>query len=218
MLVGLNVTSRGSQRPPSGVESNLASAQESLEELEALAATSGARVAEVVIQSRPRPDAATLVGSGKVDELKAKIHFHEANVAIFDVRVNPPMDPNFAEIVEGEVVRVLRDQKSITVINCFDCRAPKVEVREDTPIPVYKKPNRISRRQRVNVGRVPLRRRGRWPVYPGLHTVCTLRPISSDTAGSALQHRARKRRLLANASTTAQRARAGISKSASLGL
>jgi GTP-binding protein HflX len=104
LLVGLNVTSRGSQRTPSGVDSNLISAQESLEELEALAATSGARVAEVVIQSRPRPDAATLVGSGKVDELKAKIHFHEANLAIFDRELTPTQLRNLERALDVKVL------------------------------------------------------------------------------------------------------------------
>jgi GTP-binding protein HflX len=104
ILIGLNVTSRSSQRAPSGVDSNLVSAQESLEELAALATTSGARVAEVVIQSRPRPDAATLVGSGKVDELKAKIHFHEANTAIFDRELSPTQLRNLERALDVKVL------------------------------------------------------------------------------------------------------------------
>ena len=70
ILVGLNLTGRGTQRPPSGVEPEKSSAEESLEELASLAFTAGARVADSQIQSRPRADAATQVGSGKVDELK----------------------------------------------------------------------------------------------------------------------------------------------------
>ena len=74
LLVGLETTA--SRRPHS-----LIHAQESLEELGALAVSAGAEVAESQIQSRPRADAATLVGSGKVEELRSKIHFHGATVA-----------------------------------------------------------------------------------------------------------------------------------------
>src|ERR1044071_8968869 len=73
LLVGLHLTSRGAQRPPSGPAPDSIAGDDSLEELKALAATAGAQTAEAIVQSRPRPDAATLVGSGKGDELKAKV-------------------------------------------------------------------------------------------------------------------------------------------------
>src|SRR5258708_6889033 len=82
------------QRPPSGVEPEKSSAEESLEELASLAATAGARVAECQIQSRARADAATQVGSGKVDELKALIHLHGAGVVIFDRELTPTQQRN----------------------------------------------------------------------------------------------------------------------------
>jgi GTPase len=82
LLVGLRVTSRRSQHELSPPDGDLLSAEESLEELAALAATAGARVAETSIQTRSRIDPATLVGSGKVDELKAQIQFHEATTLI----------------------------------------------------------------------------------------------------------------------------------------
>ena len=104
LLVGLHVTSRGKQRAPSGVETDLVTTQESLEELAALAASSGARVAEVVIQSRPRPDAATLVGSGKVEELKTKIHFHEATTVIFDRELTPTQQRNLERALDVKVL------------------------------------------------------------------------------------------------------------------
>lgn len=79
-------------------------AQESLEELKALAVSAGARVAESQIQSRPRADAATLVGSGKVEELKAKIHFHEATVVIFDRDLSPTQQRNLESALEVKVL------------------------------------------------------------------------------------------------------------------
>ena len=94
ILVGLDLKTR-----TSGDQ-----AQESLEELKALAVSAGARVAESQIQSRPRADAATLVGSGKVEELKAKIHFHEATVVIFDRDLSPTQQRNLESALEVKVL------------------------------------------------------------------------------------------------------------------
>ncbi len=104
LLVGLNLTGRGSQRAPSGIDTALFTADESMEELAALAATAGARVAETLIQSRPRPDAATLVGAGKVEELKTKIHFHEATSAIFDRELTPTQQRNLERALDVKVL------------------------------------------------------------------------------------------------------------------
>ena len=60
-----------------------------MEELAALAMSAGARVAERQIQSRPKIDSATFVGSGKVEELKAQVLFHEATTVIFDRELSP---------------------------------------------------------------------------------------------------------------------------------
>src|SRR5262249_16349809 len=64
------------------------------EELAALAATAGATVAERQIQTRVRADAATLVGSGKVTELKNLIHLHEADLVVFDRELSPTQQRN----------------------------------------------------------------------------------------------------------------------------
>ena len=57
LLVGLKLTGRDRRRPGSG----LITAEDSLEELAALASTAGARVAERFVQTRSRPDAATVL-------------------------------------------------------------------------------------------------------------------------------------------------------------
>jgi len=85
-------------------------------------------------QARPLTETDVLAASLTAGELGLYIDNLEKkpnNVAVFDVRVNAPLDPNFAEVIEGEIVRVLRDTKSITVMNCFQCRVPRVEVRDD---------------------------------------------------------------------------------------
>jgi len=104
LLVGLHLTGRGSQRAPTGVNPDLISADESIEELAALAATAGARVVDRTVQSRPRSDAATLVGSGKVEELKSQIHFHEATVVIFDRDLTPTQQRNLERALDVKVL------------------------------------------------------------------------------------------------------------------
>jgi GTP-binding protein HflX len=98
LLIGLDVTGP-SRRAPSQLD-----AQESLEELKALAASAGAEVAESQVQSRPRADAATLIGSGKVDEIKNKIQFFGATVAIFDRELTPTQQRNLESALEVKVL------------------------------------------------------------------------------------------------------------------
>lgn len=99
ILVGVDVTARSAQR-----SGGAAKAQESMEELAALAVSAGAEVAETQIQTRPRADAATLVGSGKVQELSAKIHFHGASVVIFDSELTPTQQRNLERALDVKVL------------------------------------------------------------------------------------------------------------------
>jgi GTP-binding protein HflX len=96
ILVGLHLTGRSS--------SDFISAEDSMEELAALAMSAGARVAERQIQSRPRIDAATFVGSGKVEELKAQVLFHEATTVIFDRELSPTQQRNLEKALDVKVL------------------------------------------------------------------------------------------------------------------
>lgn len=95
ILVGLHLTGRTSE---------LISAEDSMEELAALAMSAGARVAEKQIQSRPKVDAATFVGSGKVEELKAQVLFHEATTVIFDRELSPTQQRNLEKALDVKVL------------------------------------------------------------------------------------------------------------------
>ncbi len=75
-----------------------------MEELAALAASAGARVAERQIQSRARIDSATFVGSGKVEELKAQVLFHEATTVIFDRELSPTQQRNLEKALDVKVL------------------------------------------------------------------------------------------------------------------
>ena len=101
ILVGLHLTGR-SALSPAGTD--LISAEDSLEELAALAMSAGARVAERQIQSRARIDSATFVGSGKVEQLKAQVLFHEATTVIFDRELSPTQQRNLEKALDVKVL------------------------------------------------------------------------------------------------------------------
>jgi GTPase len=96
ILAGLHLTGRSA--------SDLISAEDSMEELAALAMSAGARVAQRQIQSRPKVDAATFVGSGKVEELKAQVLFHEATTVIFDRELSPTQQRNLEKALDVKVL------------------------------------------------------------------------------------------------------------------
>ena len=104
LLVGLKLTGRAAQRAPSGVPESIITAEESLEELHALAESAGARVAEKWIQTRPRADAATFIGSGKVEELKTQVQFHEATTVIVDQELSPTQQRNLERALDAKVL------------------------------------------------------------------------------------------------------------------
>jgi GTP-binding protein HflX len=101
LLVGLHLSSV-SQRSPQA--QNRESVEESLDELSALTTAAGARVAERQVQSRPRADAATLLGSGKVEELKTLAKFHDAGVVIFDRDLTPTQQRNLERALDLKIL------------------------------------------------------------------------------------------------------------------
>jgi GTPase len=61
----------------------------SLAEFEELARSAGAEVAATLIQRRPRPDPATLVGQGKLEEIEGVIASSGADLVLFDHDLSP---------------------------------------------------------------------------------------------------------------------------------
>jgi len=78
--------------------------EESLEELAALAASAGAQVLGRVVQSRSAPEAATLIGHGKVQELAAEVQSGAADVVIFDHDLTPTQQRNLEKALDAKVI------------------------------------------------------------------------------------------------------------------
>ncbi len=76
------------------------------EELARLVDTAGGRTLAVIEQRLPRPRAATFLGSGKLEDLKAAVLSHDAQLVVFDNDLAPNQGRNLQKAL-GENVRVL---------------------------------------------------------------------------------------------------------------
>lgn len=100
ILVGLDLKSRS--RP--SVSHGAQEVEESLEEMKSLAGTAGARVEETIVQARQAPDAATLIGSGKLDELRRLVQLHEADLVLFDADLTPTQLRNLERALDCKIL------------------------------------------------------------------------------------------------------------------
>ncbi len=90
----------------------------SLDELEELAKTAGAEVVARMIQKRDKPDNATYIGSGKLEELKMFCEDNEVDLLIFDAELTPSQTRN----IEDETgVRVV--DRTTLILDIFAGRA-----------------------------------------------------------------------------------------------
>ncbi len=79
-------------------------AENSLTELKLLAETAGSEVLDAMIQRRQKPDPATYIGSGKVEELKAVVDSTGADTVICDGELAPSQLRNLEDRVKVKVV------------------------------------------------------------------------------------------------------------------
>ena len=80
------------------------SAEESLAELRELATSAGAEIAGEMQQRRQRPDSATLIGSGKVLELKGAVASVDPDLVIFDYELTPSQQRNLERELDTRVI------------------------------------------------------------------------------------------------------------------
>src|SRR5271154_1744451 len=78
--------------------------RESLLELVELATSAGAAIVSTVFQVRDSPDPATLVGRGKLDEIRAEATAHQSPLIIFDSNLSPVQQRNIEEATECRVI------------------------------------------------------------------------------------------------------------------
>ncbi|BBN98758.1 GTPase HflX [Sporolactobacillus terrae] len=92
--------------------------QSSLDELEALAKTAGGEVVAVVTQKRAKIDAATYIGSGKVQEIAALEKQLEANAVIFNSELSPAQQGRLGALLSAKVL-----DRTQLILDIFAVRA-----------------------------------------------------------------------------------------------
>ncbi len=92
----------------------VAEVEASLDELEALLETAGARVVERVVQRRDAPDAATYLGGGKVAELAELVAAAGADAVVFDDDLSPAQQRTLEERVLQKVL-----DRTIVILDIF---------------------------------------------------------------------------------------------------
>ncbi len=80
------------------------SAEESLAELRSLATSAGAEIVGEFLQRRDRPDPATLIGSGKLEEIAGASASVSADLLLFDHDLTASQQRNIEELVHTRVI------------------------------------------------------------------------------------------------------------------
>jgi GTP-binding protein HflX len=80
------------------------SSEESLDELRTLATSAGAQIAGEFMQRRDRPDPATLIGKGKLEEIAGAAASVSADVILFDHDLSPSQQRNVERVVGTRVI------------------------------------------------------------------------------------------------------------------
>jgi len=87
-----------------GLARGFLDAEETLQELHELATSAGARVVGSTLQRAPEPDPATLVGRGKVQEVRASARAAGADLIVFDHDLTPTQLRNLEQALDLKVI------------------------------------------------------------------------------------------------------------------
>ena len=92
--------------------------ESSMKELEELAKTAGAEVVAQVIQKRSAPEPATVIGEGKIEELRDLANKLDADLVIFDCELTASRIRNIEDIVNVRVI-----DRTMLILDIFAGRA-----------------------------------------------------------------------------------------------
>jgi GTP-binding protein HflX len=95
-----------------------------LEEMKGLARTAGVKVVDTLVQVRDMPDTSTYLGKGKVEELKALVARHGADLVVFDNNLSPSQGRN----LETELNTVIVDRSEV-ILDIFATTARTYEAK-----------------------------------------------------------------------------------------
>ncbi len=121
-----------------GLDTGEYDAEISMQELSALAETAGCEVLRCVIQPRSNPEAATCIGSGKLEEVKALTEALEADMLIFDTELTGIQLRNLTNATDCRII-----DRTMLILDIFAGRARTAEGKVQVSLAQYK--YRLSR-------------------------------------------------------------------------
>ncbi|KXG74191.1 GTPase HflX [Thermotalea metallivorans] len=105
-----------------GTRDEITTIENSMEELKELAKAAGAVVLDMVVQNRPRVDAAYYIGKGKAEEIKIFCRALDANLVIFNDELSGAQIRNLEELMEVTVI-----DRTTLILDIFAQRAQSKE-------------------------------------------------------------------------------------------
>ena len=118
MLVGVITANESDER-----------AKEYLEELEFLVETAGAETVKVFTQKLQKPDRATFVGSGRLEDIKAFVIEEEIDMVVFDDELTPSQLRN----IENELQVKILDRNNL-ILDIFANRAKTAQAKSQVEL------------------------------------------------------------------------------------
>jgi GTP-binding protein HflX len=97
---------------------------EELEELAELTRTAGGEVIERIIQIRPQPDPATMIGRGKAQEIKAICQQYQIGLVVFEDLLTPTQLRNLEDIIGVRVI-----DRAAVILDIFALHARTAEAK-----------------------------------------------------------------------------------------
>jgi GTP-binding protein HflX len=104
-------------------------AKEYLEELQFLVATAGAETVKSFTQKLTRPDRATFVGSGRLEDIKAFVTAEEIDMVVFDDELTPSQLRN----IENELQVKILDRNNL-ILDIFANRAQTAQAKSQVEL------------------------------------------------------------------------------------
>ncbi|HEY4649842.1 MAG TPA: GTPase HflX [Pontibacter sp.] len=105
---------------------------EYLDELAFLTETAGAQTIKRFVQKLEKPDRATFVGSGKLEEIKAFVKEHNVDMVIFDDDLSPSQVRNIENELQLKIV-----DRSLLILDIFALRAKTAQAHAQVEMAQY---------------------------------------------------------------------------------
>ena len=106
--------------------------KEYLDELEFLVDTAGAKTLQRFVQKLSSPDKRTFVGSGKLEDIKAYIEFHEVDIAVFDDELGASQIRNLEKALECRIL-----DRTNLILDIFAKRAQTAHAKTQVELAQY---------------------------------------------------------------------------------